>query len=64
MVLFGALAVASGGLSILLPETLGRPLPQTIEDAKRLIKYVITSLIMYCIIAEHVILEHVNTEPG
>jgi len=31
-VLFGALAIGGGLLALFLPETLNRPLPQTIED--------------------------------
>ena len=31
-ILFGSLSIAVGFLTLVLPETLGRPLPQTIED--------------------------------
>lgn len=31
-ILFGALSIGVGLLALLLPETLNRPLPQTIED--------------------------------
>jgi len=33
--LFGGLSTAAGLISLLLPETLGRPLPQTIEDIEQ-----------------------------
>jgi len=33
--LFGGLSTAAGLLTLLLPETLGRPLPQTIEDIEQ-----------------------------
>jgi len=33
--LFGGLSTAAGLLTLLLPETLGRPLPQTIDDIER-----------------------------
>jgi len=32
---FGVLSTAAGLISLLLPETLGRPLPQTIEDIEQ-----------------------------
>lgn len=35
LILFGGLAVLSGCLSLLLPETSGKPLPQTLDDLKR-----------------------------
>ncbi len=31
-IVFGVLAVVAAGLGLLLPETAGRPLPQTVED--------------------------------
>jgi len=33
--LFGGLSTAAGLLTLLLPETLGRPLPQTMEDIEQ-----------------------------
>ena len=33
-VVFGVMAVIAAGLTLLLPETLGRPLPQTIEEVE------------------------------
>lgn len=33
LILFGGLAFLAGALVMFLPETSGRPLPQTIEDA-------------------------------
>jgi len=33
--LFGGLSTAAGLLTLLLPETLGRPLPQTIDDIEQ-----------------------------
>lgn len=35
LILFGGLAIFAGFLALLLPETSGKPLPQTIEDLKR-----------------------------
>ena len=32
---FGGLSTAAGLLTLLLPETLGRPLPQTIDDIEQ-----------------------------
>ena len=32
---FGILSMAAGLLTLLLPETLGRPLPQTIDDIEQ-----------------------------
>lgn len=32
LILFGGLAIFSGALALLLPETSGKPLPQTMED--------------------------------
>ncbi|OWF50930.1 organic cation transporter protein-like isoform X1 [Mizuhopecten yessoensis] len=32
LILFGGLSILAGGLALLLPETAGKPLPQTIED--------------------------------
>ena len=32
---FGALSTVAGLLTLLLPETLGRPLPQTIDDIEQ-----------------------------
>ncbi|XP_074650760.1 organic cation transporter protein-like [Tubulanus polymorphus] len=34
-VIFGVLSIIVGGLTLLLPETLGQPLPQTIDDMKQ-----------------------------
>ena len=33
-VLFGVLCLVAGGLTLLLPETLGRPLPLTVEEVE------------------------------
>lgn len=33
---FGVLALVAGGLAFLLPETKGRPLPVTVEEAENL----------------------------
>ena len=32
LVLFGVLTIAGGGLTLLLPETHNRPLPQTVQE--------------------------------
>ena len=33
LLIFGALSLVAGGLALILPETAGRPLPQSIEEA-------------------------------
>ena len=38
--IFGLFAVLSGILSFMLPETLGQNLPDTIEDAEMIARYV------------------------
>ena len=38
LIIFGGLSVAAGLLSLMLPETLGRKLPETVEDAKQFAK--------------------------
>ena len=34
LIIFGGLSVLAGGLSLFLPETMGRILPETITDAE------------------------------
>lgn len=34
-VIFGAIAVTSGLLALVLPETLNQPMPQTLEDGEK-----------------------------
>ena len=34
-IVFGILAIVAAGLGLLLPETAGKPLPQTIEDIEK-----------------------------
>lgn len=40
LVIFGSASVAAGLLSLILPETLHKELPETIEDGKQFGKYV------------------------
>lgn len=41
LIIFGALSLIGGILSLLLPETLNRKLPETIEEGEQFGKYVI-----------------------
>lgn len=43
LLVFGVLSSVAGGLALFLPETNGRPLPQTIEDVTHPDKLYITS---------------------
>ena len=36
-VIFAAMAIISGGLTFFLPETMGRKMPETIDDVERLV---------------------------
>ena len=45
--IFGAFSITSGMLILLLPETLGKPMPETIEDAEKIgSKYQATSQVL------------------
>ena len=41
MLVFGSVSIASGALSLILPETLHRELPETLEDVIDFNKYVL-----------------------
>ena len=44
LIIFGGLSVIAGVLSLFLPETKGKILPETIEDAEQFGKYVFCGL--------------------
>ena len=44
LIIFGGLSVIAGVLSLFLPETKGKILPETIEDAEQFGKYVFTGV--------------------
>ena len=47
-IIFGVLGVASGLASLLLPETVNRKLPDTIQDAENIARCVRALLVSFC----------------
>ena len=44
LIIFGGCSLLAGFLALLLPETLNRKLPDTVEDAKNFTRYVLKTL--------------------